>query len=186
MDAFSYLSVLLSIIIGLAITQVLQGYRALLLSRRRVKLFFPPLAWSVYILLIATQSWWSSFGLADHSDWEFATFVVILLQTVFLYMLAGLVLPDIPPDQTIDLNRHYFREATPFYVILLAMLLTSLSKGVLLDNKLPGGEEAIFHGVFVTLSVYALFDRRPWIHHVLAVLTGLLLVSYVALLFARL
>ena len=33
MDAFSYLSVLLSIILGLAIAQVLQGYRALLLAR---------------------------------------------------------------------------------------------------------------------------------------------------------
>jgi hypothetical protein len=42
-DAFSYLSVLLSIIIGLAITQVLQGYRALLLSRAHVKLYAPPL-----------------------------------------------------------------------------------------------------------------------------------------------
>ena len=32
MDAFSYLSVLLSIILGLAITQVLQGFRGLMLS----------------------------------------------------------------------------------------------------------------------------------------------------------
>jgi hypothetical protein len=39
MDAFSYLSVLLSIIIGLAITQVLQGYRGLLLARHRTTLF---------------------------------------------------------------------------------------------------------------------------------------------------
>ena len=33
MDAFSYLSVLLSIILGLAITQVLQGFRGLMLAR---------------------------------------------------------------------------------------------------------------------------------------------------------
>jgi hypothetical protein len=32
MDAFGYLSVLLSIILGLAIAQVLQGYRSLLLA----------------------------------------------------------------------------------------------------------------------------------------------------------
>ena len=35
MDAFSYLSVLLSIILGLAIQQILQGYRALILARAR-------------------------------------------------------------------------------------------------------------------------------------------------------
>lgn len=33
MDAFSYLSVLISIILGLAVTQVLQGFRGLMLAR---------------------------------------------------------------------------------------------------------------------------------------------------------
>jgi hypothetical protein len=37
-DAFAYLSVLLSIILGLAIAEVLQGYGTLLLSRAKVRL----------------------------------------------------------------------------------------------------------------------------------------------------
>ena len=43
MDAFSYLSVLLSIILGLAITQILQGYRALLLARSHVRFDWLPI-----------------------------------------------------------------------------------------------------------------------------------------------
>jgi len=43
MDAFSYLSVLTSIILGLGIQQVLLGYRALILSRKRVRFYAPPL-----------------------------------------------------------------------------------------------------------------------------------------------
>jgi hypothetical protein len=35
MDEFSYLSVLLSVILGLAVTQILKGFRGLLLSRAR-------------------------------------------------------------------------------------------------------------------------------------------------------
>ena len=45
MDQFSYLSVLLSIILGLAITQVLKGFRGLLLtsaSRAAVFLYTAP------------------------------------------------------------------------------------------------------------------------------------------------
>lgn len=186
MDAFSYLSVLLSIILGLAITQVLQGYRALLLNRHRVRLFFPPLGWSVFILLAATQSWWSSFGLADHKDWSFLTFSVILLQTVLLYMTAALVLPDIPPEQELDLRAHYYREVTPFFAVWLALLLTSLTKGVLLDNRLPATEDLLFHGSFAGLAVVALTVRREWVHQVLAGLNAALLLAYIALLFARL
>lgn len=37
MDEFSYLSVLLSVILGLAVTQILKGFRGLLLSRARAR-----------------------------------------------------------------------------------------------------------------------------------------------------
>jgi hypothetical protein len=35
MDEFSYLSVLISVILGLAVTQILKGFRGILLSRTR-------------------------------------------------------------------------------------------------------------------------------------------------------
>ena len=63
LDSFSYLSVLLSIIIGLAVTQVLQGLRVLMLSRETARLYAPSLIWTALLLLIATQMWWSAFGL---------------------------------------------------------------------------------------------------------------------------
>ena len=47
MDAFSYLSVLLSIILGLAITQILKGVRGWALSRARVVVYWPTLVLAV-------------------------------------------------------------------------------------------------------------------------------------------
>lgn len=185
MDAFSYLSVLLSIIIGLAITQVLQGYRALLLSRRRVKLFFPSLAWSACILLIAVQMWWSSFGLADRPEWTFGAFAIILLQTTLFYMMAGLVLPDVPPAETIDLKAHYFREATPFYGIFIAIILTSFAKNMMLDGGMKP-TELVFHTLCIAIGAVAIAIRRPLVHHLVAGGIGLTFVAYITLLFARL
>lgn len=185
MDAFSYLSVLLSIIIGLAMTQVLQGYRAMLLNRRRVTLFFPSIAWSAFLLLIAVQMWWSSFGLADRTEWSFLTFFIILLQTILLYMLAGLVLPDVPPAEQIDLKAHYFRELVPFYGLLLATVAISVIKNLMLDGGLERGE-AVFHFAFAGLAVVAMLVRRPILHHVIATGIGAALVTYISLLFARL
>ena len=186
MDAFSYLSVLLSIIVGLAITQVLQGYRAMLLSRSRVKLYAPPLIWSVLLLLMATQGWWASFGLVTHRDWTFAAFSVILLQMIFLYMIAGVVLPDIVPGEPVDLRVHYRGEITPLFTLLLAMLATSILKEWVLDSRLPTGGNLAFHGAFMVLAVIALAVRHPRMHEALAVLTAVLIGSYIALLFATL
>lgn len=186
MDAFSYLSVLLSIIIGLAITQILQGYRAILLARSRVRLYFPPLAWSAMIIVMATQSWWSSFGLAGPRDWSFLTFAVILLQMIVLYLIAGVVLPDIPADRPIDLRAHYFREVASLQGLLLAMLAVSVMKDWLLDGALPDRTNLAFHGLFAALAISALVIRRPRYHEILTAFALVWLVAYIGLLFARL
>ena len=87
-EAFPYLAVLTSIILGLAVQQVLLGYRDLILTRAKARLFAPVLTWSVLVLLIVAQNWWESFGLVDRQDWHFLGFGMILLQAVII--AAGL------------------------------------------------------------------------------------------------
>lgn len=52
MRAFEYLAVLVSIVIGLAITQVLQGLRGALVARERVSLHGPTLAWAATMAVL--------------------------------------------------------------------------------------------------------------------------------------
>ena len=186
MDAFSYLSVLLSIILGLAITQVLQGYRALLLSRTRINIYLPTLIWSALLLIFAAQLWWASFGLAGHTDWTFATFAIVLLQTGLLYMMSAIVLPDVPHAGVLDLSEHYWREVVPFFGISLLMLAVSITKDWMLNGGLPGASNLAFHATFAALSITALAARRPWVHSLIAGLMVVFVVAYIALLFARL
>ncbi len=99
MDEFGYLSVLLSIIIGLAVTEVLQGMRRRMLSHVPVRRYWPTQLWSVTLLLVCTQSWWAMFDLRNRHDWEFDQFAVLLAQTVLLYLIAGLVFPEFDGDK---------------------------------------------------------------------------------------
>src|SRR6266513_3907690 len=55
MDEFSYLSVLLSVILGLAVTQILKGFRGLLLSRARIQIDWPVIAWAALLLRIMRE-----------------------------------------------------------------------------------------------------------------------------------
>jgi hypothetical protein len=185
MDAFSYLSVLLSIILGLAITQVLQGYRSLLLSRARVKLYAPPVIWSVLLVVFATQSWWASFGLAAFHGWTFAIFSVVLLQAMLLYMMTALVFPDMATGE-IDLRAHYYHEARPFFAIAIAMLCVSIGKDVMVGGRLPAPANLGFHLFFAVIAAIAIITRRPRFHEIAAPLMAVFVVAYIALLFARL
>jgi hypothetical protein len=52
MDAFGYLSVLLSIILGLGLTQLLTAIGRLIRHRDRVRVHWLPLLWAAVLLLI--------------------------------------------------------------------------------------------------------------------------------------
>jgi len=78
MDQFGYLSVLLSIIVGFGITQILIGFRGIVLSRERVQMYWPTLAWAVLLLLINVQSWWAMFGMRAIQHWTFPVFGILL------------------------------------------------------------------------------------------------------------
>jgi hypothetical protein len=186
MDAFSYLSVLLSIILGLAITQVLQGYRGLLLSRSRVQLYAPTMIWSALLLVFSAQLWWASFGLASHKQWDFGTFAVILLQTVLLYMMSAIVLPDVPADGRVELEAHYFREVVPFFTTSLLMLAASIGKDWMLNGRLPAPANLAFHAFFAAMATLGIIVRRRRVHLLIALAMVVFSVTYVSMLFAHL
>ena len=186
MDAFSYLSVLLSIILGLAVQQVLQGYRALILSRRRVRFYPLSIIWSVLILFIVVQHWWASFGLAERTEWSFLAFAVVLIQTGIIYMVAAIVLPDVPPTEPLDLKDHYYREAPAAFCLTMAAVGWSVLREWVLEGRLPEPENLLFHGLFFGISAVGAVTRREWVHWAIALAIGGLFLLYVALLFAKL
>lgn len=186
MDEFGYLSVLLSIILGLAVTQILQGFRGLLLSRARVQIYWPVIAWAFLLLLVCFQSWWAMFGLRGRQDWTFQAFTVVLLQVIFLYMWAGLVFPDFAGDVAVDLKKNFYAHRGWFFSLAVAMLGASLSKPLILEGKLPEPTDLAFHVIFGATFIVGAITRREWYHKTLVVFGIAGLVLYILLLFTRL
>jgi len=186
MDEFSYLSVLLSIIVGLAITQVLKGYRGLVLGGARVQRYWPTLVWSASLLLMNVQSWWAMFTLREVRVWTFAAFATILAQTVAQYLLAAIVFPDFFGDERVDLRAHYWAHARSFFGLTILVLLASLGKDVVLTGHLTEPANVAFHAGFIALATIALLTRNERFHKALALIIAALFATYVVVLFARL
>lgn len=186
MDAFSYLSVLLSIIIGLAIAEVLQGYRGLLLAPGKIEGGATPLIWSGLLLFAAIQAWWASFGLRDQEEWSFLAFAVILIQLGLLYMAAAVILPDGADRERLNLSEHFQRQRTAFFGFLLAMLVTSIIKDVILDGELPGALNLLFHGALGALAVIGIFAPGRRVQLAIALLAAAGFALYITFLFTRL
>jgi len=184
--SFNYLSVLLSIVLGLAITQVLQGLRGLILTRAKVKVYLPTAIWTGLVLLLAIQWWWASFAMHVYANWTFVALLVVILHAISVYMAAALVLPDVAGDAVVDLRDHYFAHKSWFFGALLASLVFSAAKDLALFGSLPGRMNLEFHVFFALMTVLAAITRREWFHKLLAPAAGLSILLYITLLYARL
>lgn len=92
MDAFSYLSVLLSIILGLGLTQVPTAIGRLVRHPRAHARPLAPAALGRRALAHLCAVWWSMYGLRLRRDWTFLAFGVVLAQTATLYLMAAVAL----------------------------------------------------------------------------------------------
>ncbi|HEY6940755.1 hypothetical protein [Dokdonella sp.] len=186
MDAFSYLSVLLSIILGLAITQVLKGFRGLMQSRARLRMYWPTVVWAILVLVIAVQSWWAMFDLRDHRDWTFLAFSIVLAQTIVVYLLAALVLPDFFGETGFDLRAHYYDHHRWFFALLVALIGVSIVKGRFVYGEWPLPLDLAYHLVFATTGVVCAYTRHARFHEVMTVVGVVSIGSYIAILFTHL
>ena len=186
MDEFSYLSVLLSIIVGLAVAEILQGFRQLLLARRHASLYWPVIVWAFILLAISAQMWWSSFGLRGRHQWTFAMFGIVLLQTVLLYMQAGLVFPEFSELEPTSLREHYFAQHRWFFSFLGGILIVSVCKDLILGGTLPSPANLLFHLAFFVVASAGAIIRSEQFHKSLTIVSLAGFVSYIVLLFGRL
>lgn len=185
MDAFGYLSVLLSIILGLGIAHILGAFGRLIRRREEVTGYWPSWVWAGVLLLVHVQMWWSMFGLRERAEWTFAGFGIVLMQPLALYVAAALVLPSDDTDG-LDLGAHYRRQARWFFGMLLVVTAVSLVKEWILEGGLPVAANLAFHLVFLAACLVAMKVRGPRLHAALALFAVAFFVSYVALLFSRL
>jgi|ERR1041385_19016 hypothetical protein len=186
MDEWGFLSVIVSIILGLSITQLLQGMSEMINERERVRFYWPAVGWTVVLLIVDIQAWWAMFGYRNRHSWTFVQFATVLMEVILLYLLAALALPNFAGPEVIDLRANYFKHKTWFFGFLVLVLLDSLLKSVVVSGALPGSLDLGFHLAWLTTGLIAAVTRSDRYHKGFLCLSFASVVSYVAVLFTRL
>lgn len=95
MSQLEYLITLVSIIVGLGLTDLVQSLRELVRPGRPVRWHWLPLTWAAIVFLLILQVWWQAFRfLRDEVLAHVAAFAPVLLAFLLLYLLCAFALPD--------------------------------------------------------------------------------------------
>ncbi len=138
MSTFEFVSVLLSIVVGLGLTHLLTGVGNALEHRRDVRFYWVQGLWVVNVGLIFVSFWWATvFSHADRATWYFPNFVVLLVYAVLGYLCAVLIVPS-DLERSRDLEAHFFEVRPWFFAI--ASFIPPLE---LADTLLHGGIDRV-------------------------------------------
>jgi len=135
MNAFEYLSVLISIILALGMTRVLGGVGEMLQARSRRHIYWVHILWIINLFLYLVVAWWIFYRWRDQQPWRFFLFVFVLISPTILYLAAILLFPrEADVDLAIDYKTHYYANHRAFFILFALFtpvdIADSLLKGV--------------------------------------------------------
>ena len=117
-NPFEYSTILVSIILGLGITQLLSAFSDLLYNYKKVTFYWPQTLWMVFILFLHIQDWFITYQLKDKPEWHFAELVFILLYPVSLFMAAKLLLPSNDKEQSRQMKYYYMSQFPVLFSVM--------------------------------------------------------------------
>lgn len=186
MDAFSYVSVVISVVIGLGLSHLLTGTAELIKARRRVRFYWVHLLWVALTFVGHIFLWWTMWNLRLIRDWNFFSFLLLLLAPVLLYVAAAFLIPKVEQDVHINLREYFYENHSVFFSVNAAFTALLGMENWLLTGRLsPAPVTIVFAVWFVLLCVSAVVKNALY-HAAIGLLFGLLFLMFVILFGLRL
>ena len=180
MSRFEYLSVLISIVIALGITEVTISWGRLLQHRSRVRFSALQLFWSTFLLFLMVQFWWGFWDYRTVDDWSLASLLILVAEVIALVLCAIVLSPGRVISGDIDLKDLYYENARPFF-LLAAVFLALSTVGNTFVLGLPFGHtENLIRLVGIGLATFVASSTDRRVHTGFPILAVVLLAFFLA------
>jgi hypothetical protein len=159
MNLFEFLLVIVSIILGLGITELLGGLTRILRGELTVDRLHA--IWMLIVLQLQIQMAWAFWKLHLREAWNYPEFLLLLAGPVLLYLSAALLFPATGTNQTLD--DHLMSRRRPFFVLMSAFMVYSvLFTWLLMGRGFPLVTTSVRTLVLAAFIILACTTRRSF------------------------
>lgn len=174
MALFEFLMILVSVVIGLALSEVLMGAAGLLRNRSSVRFYWLHLLLQLGVFFALFQQWWESWDLAGLDTLSFGMALMTLFPCVVLLLIAHILFPR--REEEADLESYYYQQSP----VLWFLVLIGTVQGTFVNPVLRGDvvfEAANWSGLPATaICIVLMLTRNKNVHGALAPAMFLLIV----------
>lgn len=173
-NPFEYVSILISIILGLGITQLLASFSDLLYNFKKVKFYLPHTLWIIFILFLHIQDWFITYQIKDKWVWNLPELFFVLLYPITLYMAAKMLLPNSDSEEKQDMKIFYNSQYPVIFIIVSISILLSILFNIYFINKSLLAQTPLFSFLLVIIFLSARKISNEIVHTLLAITICLL------------
>jgi hypothetical protein len=131
LSQFEYVAVLISIIVGLALTQILRGVGRMVSDKNRPAPYLLHTIWTFYLFCYTALFWWWEFQLAS-VEWSLSLYIIIIVYATLLYF-ASLIIQPSNIEGISSFKSYYYEKRHIIYGTWIALtawdIVDTLAKG---------------------------------------------------------
>lgn len=178
---FEYVSILISIILGLGITQILSSFSDLLYHHKKVKFYLPHSIWVAFVLFLHIQDWFITYELRGKTSWKLPELLFVLLYPITLFTAAKMLLPTNDEEERFDMKVFYYSQFSIIFSLIGLSIFFSVLFNIFFLNA-PFLEQVpllLFLGITIWLSYKK--TQSEILHKVFALVIGVAVILSVLL-----
>ena len=125
MSSFEFISILMSIVIGLGVTNLLAGLGRAFYRRRETPMDETHIVLTAGTLLLLILQWWVTFKWNTETHWSFDRYLALIIWAVSMYLLTVFLYP---PDlsEAEEHQARFERNRSGFYSSFIVMCLLDI------------------------------------------------------------
>ncbi len=164
---FQYLTAFITIVLAIALSDMLMSAHRLIIARKRVKWSVVPLIAAAFVFLNVLSEFFSVWYAADVKAVTFQYLVLLVLVSGAAAMAAFAALPDEVPADGLDLWASYLDRRVYLYIVLILDMVGDMGRYTLFYFGAHGAMPPslrVFLGDAVAIALFAILawskDRR--------------------------
>ena len=167
MTLFEFILVMVTLILAIGVTQLLQGVAAIVHDRGELEIAWVPLVWAAYLFLLSAAHWWSLWDMRG-ANWNFPVFFLTLLAPTLLFLAVSLLVSGGLQTSSESMARGFLRIRAPFFTVLVVFSLLVTWDGAVLGVEPVWNSLRAFQVALLPLFVVGLASSRWRIQQVVA------------------
>lgn len=116
MTTYEYITIFTSIILGLAIVNVLSGISAIIHRTVKTKFYWIHTLWVINIFVVILLLWWNNLILNELKELSFLHYLNLVAYSVVLHLMSSMLFP-IKIQEEIDFKALFTKNKNTFYIL---------------------------------------------------------------------